>query len=417
MKRALFYIANTRMPNEKANGYQISQMCQAFSESLMDVTILYPDRVAEHGLENTTIQQYYGLRREIPAVALPTQDFIGATGNSRLFKRFGFLAFLWQTLTFGRNLVLFLKSTKVRGLPLLYLRDLNLTQWLLWNLPKPLRSQIVAEVHDLSTKPWRRRRQARILKRTLAVIALTQSMKEDLIALGVPATKILVAHDAVDLKQFDIGNDQKSSRRYLGWPEDRVIASFVGKFHTNGNEKGIPDIIRSATYLLDRYPALLFYFVGGPSGRVPSYLKLIHDLGLSPDRFVFQDKKPVSEVPYCLKASDILLMPHPKSLFYSRYVSPLKLFEYMSSKRPIVASNLPSILEVLTHGKNARLAEPGDPQSIANEIATLIENSELSIKLAENAYQDVQSKTWNQRAQSIQSFWEHEILCAASPVS
>lgn len=65
--------------------------------------------------------------------------------------------------------------------------------------------------------------------------------------------------------------------------------------------------------------------------------------------------------PIRLKASDLLLMPRPNNEFFANHVSPLKLFEYLSSRRPNVASRLPAIMEVLQDGENGVLAEPGNP--------------------------------------------------------
>ena len=78
-------------------------------------------------------------------------------------------------------------------------------------------------------------------------------------------------------------------------------------------------------------------------------------------------------IPIWLKASDLLLMPHPREIFYQKYVSPLKLFEYMCSNKPIIASNLEAIREILKHKKNAFLVEPGSPISISKGIKELIE--------------------------------------------
>src|SRR5690606_26358643 len=119
------------------------------------------------------------------------------------------------------------------------------------------------------------------------------------------------------------------------------IASFVGKFHTNGNEKGIPEIIRAAVELVPAFLDRRFLLVGGPDDRIQTYQVLVREFGLPAERFLFRGKQPVTDVPYYLKASDVLMMPHPWSHFYAYHVSPLKLFEYMSSGRPIVASFLP----------------------------------------------------------------------------
>ena len=66
-----------------------------------------------------------------------------------------------------------------------------------------------------------------------------------------------------------------------------------------------------------------------------------------------------------LADADVLVLPNPASAISNRFTSPLKLFDYMASGRPIVASNLPAIREILRDTENAVLVEPGNPDALA----------------------------------------------------
>ena len=95
------------------------------------------------------------------------------------------------------------------------------------------------------------------------------------------------------------------------------------------------------------------------------------------------------------------MAPFPVSEHYAYFMSPLKLFEYMAAGVPIVATDLPSIREILHHKENAWLIEPGNPQALAEGIQYLLEDPVFAEHLARGAKRDVQQYTWERRAAAI----------------
>jgi glycosyltransferase involved in cell wall biosynthesis len=96
-------------------------------------------------------------------------------------------------------------------------------------------------------------------------------------------------------------------------------------------------------------------------------------------------------------------MPFPKTEHYAYYMSPLKLFEYMASKRPIVASDLPSIREILNE-QNSVLVEPDNPEKLAEGIKRILADNNFAEKISNQAFQDVQQYTWQKRVEQILGF-------------
>ena len=86
------------------------------------------------------------------------------------------------------------------------------------------------------------------------------------------------------------------------------------------------------------------------------------------------------------------------------WMSPLKMFEYMAAARPIVASDLPALREVLRDRENAVLVEPDNAAALADGLRCLLGDASLAHRLATQARRDVEAYTWENRARIILDF-------------
>jgi glycosyltransferase involved in cell wall biosynthesis len=119
------------------------------------------------------------------------------------------------------------------------------------------------------------------------------------------------------------------------------------------------------------------------------------------DRVVFRGYLPPTELAGERLSADIFVIPLLESATSSHFTSPLKLFESMAAGRPIVASDLPSIGEVLTHEVNALLVPPNDPKALAAAIRRLSTDRELRARLARQAGSDAKKYSWGERGRKI----------------
>lgn len=112
------------------------------------------------------------------------------------------------------------------------------------------------------------------------------------------------------------------------------------------------------------------------------------------------------QVPRVLQQADLLVIPLPDDNPVSRSSSPLKLFEYMAAGKPIIASDVPGVQEILEDRRNALLFHASDPKGLAHAVHLLQNDSRMAYRIAANALADAQRYTWDERARSILKFLE-----------
>ena len=122
------------------------------------------------------------------------------------------------------------------------------------------------------------------------------------------------------------------------------------------------------------------------------------------DNILILGQKQYSEIPYYLKSADVLVLPNSgKSNISKEWTSPIKMFEYMASKKPIIASDLPSLREILNEN-NAVLVRSDDFKALVNGIKMALNNINFSAKISTQAFKDVKQYTWEKRANNIIRF-------------
>ncbi|MFH0923456.1 MAG: glycosyltransferase, partial [Candidatus Falkowbacteria bacterium] len=220
--------------------------------------------------------------------------------------------------------------------------------------------------------------------------------------------KTIVASDAVDLKIFGLDLTKEQARERLNLPQapaeycgaSKKIIGYSGKFKTMGMDKGVDDILKALKILNDRN--ILFIAMGGSEKDIAFYQEKVNGLKLN-NQVLLKGAAPQSDLAVFQKACDALLMPFPNREHYAYYMSPLKMFEYMASKRPIIASDLPTIREVLSE-KNAVIVKPDNPEDLARGIKKVLEDDKLYVEIAGRAYEDARNYTWEKRVEKIIDF-------------
>jgi glycosyltransferase involved in cell wall biosynthesis len=220
-------------------------------------------------------------------------------------------------------------------------------------------------------------------RRAKKMVAISQGLKDFYTGHGVPADKIVVAHDGVDLSSFVNPQSKEQARARLGLPLDARIALYVGRLD---GWKGTDTLFEASKSLSEAH----IVAIGGEPAQVEA-------LRTKYPKVVFLGYRPYKELADNLAAADVLVLPNTAKEKVSAYfTSPLKLFGYMAAGLPIVASNLPSIREILDE-QTAVLVHPDEPHALAEGIEMALRHPELG----ERAKEKVKEYTWNARAAGI----------------
>lgn len=368
----IFYIANARIPTEKANGIAILKACESLARAGARVRLILPRR----RMSSAEVFDQYGIQKNFDIVRLPTLDLYGYLPNR--------IAFFLQSATFYTSVKLWLLFRSRASI--IYTRD-ALPLFFTW-----IGYRVAYECHHLSAY---RRLHFFAARRASYIVTISQALKNTFVTAGFDDNKILVAPSGVDLWVFDIAVAKEDARRQVELPQEACIALYTGNFTTMGEDKGIADIIESLKEAKD----VLFVAVGGSEADVAHYTAQAKNAGVA-DRVILRGYAPQKTLAVYQKAADMLLMPFPDRPHYRNHMSPVKMFEYMASGRPIIASDLPTIREVLNES-NALLVPPNDPAKIALALRSAVTDSAQSLELARKAHADVARYSWSARGKAI----------------
>ncbi|MDQ5955135.1 MAG: Group 1 glycosyl transferase [Patescibacteria group bacterium] len=365
MSPHILYIAAIRLPTEKAHGLQIMKMCEALASTGSQMELVVPGRKT-HVVDDAF--SYYKVEQRFSIHTCKTLDFVQ-------LGRFGFLI---TTILFALRAAWYAKRC---GAEVLYTRDRILALLLALLLPG---TPLLFEVHGREPR-WL----IRLVARHAQFVAITGGVADTLVALGVAPEHVLVAHDAVDLSDFSNPESKAVARTRLGITQNAQVAMYIGRLD---GWKGVGTLLEASKQLESVHVVI----IGGEEGQV-------HELQERYPNVQFLGYRPYAELANNQVAADVLVLPNTATDETSvRFTSPLKLFTYMASKRPIVASDLPSLREVLDE-ESAYFVVPDDTSDLARGIMHALTDGEAAQK-ANQARTNVERYTWRSRAESIVRF-------------
>ncbi len=229
------------------------------------------------------------------------------------------------------------------------------------------------------------------------VVVVSQVLRDELISAGVPSDKIVVNPNGVDPTIFRPDRDGLAVRRHLG-PGSEVVVGFSGTF---GAWHGIPTLTRALPMVVEARGCVHWLLMGDGPERV--LIDRAIEQGDLRRSVTLTGMLPHAQMPDYLAACDILVSPHGTQVDGGEFFgSPTKLYEYMAMGRPIVASRVGQIAEVLSDEASALLVPPDDAAALCRAVVRLVDDPGLRARLGAAAREAaVAHHTWRRNADRV----------------
>lgn len=236
------------------------------------------------------------------------------------------------------------------------------------------------------------------------IFVVSEVEKKNLIRAGVDNKKIVVNFNGVDPEMFRPNQGGEDVRKELG-VADKTVIGFVGTF---GPWHGVL-VLAEAIAKMPRDTNCHFLLIG--EGNLKSKVEEIVNTHNAQDRVTFTGRLSHRLVPSYLDACDILVSPHvPMEDGSDFFGSPTKLFEYMAMAKPIVASRLGQIADVIKDQKNGYLLEPANVDMLVETLTTLCNKPSDCKRLGAQAREDVIAHyTWKRNAGRVLEAYSRQV--------
>ena len=361
-------VSTSKIPSTTANSIQVMKICQAYKQLGFDVNLFVPGFTKANWGH---LSKFYGITTPFKITYVPSIKF---------FRRYDFV-----TIT---GILIALKRMSI------------IHTWLpqVAHVSGFLKIPYLLELHELPTGKFgpslfKRLFRSKHQKRFLPISSALKNLYENTFNFQFNQNEVRIAPDGVDLERYQVTLDGSTLREKLGI-NDSFLAVYTGHLYKG---RGMDLLIK----LAEKLPEVYFLWVGGREAEVSYWNEFIKEKHINNIRITgFIENE---YIPLYQSIGDVLLMPYEKKVSGSSggntadFCSPMKMFEYMATGKPIISSNLPVFHEVLNND-NAIFCDYENVDQWINAIQKIKNFPEVGLEIGEQAKKDVQGYSWTERA-------------------
>ncbi|MDC3062397.1 glycosyltransferase [Candidatus Pelagibacter sp.] len=377
----ILYISQSVIPSKSANSIHAMKMCSALSKLRNEVHLF-------------CWNNHYEIEKNI-------KNFFEFYDVQKSFKILRLKIFKFWILREMMTLIYLIYKILTNKYDLIYSRSVQLS----WCLSL-MGIKTILEIHSPPSNKTSFFFKSILKKGDLKFLILINNALKKYISENYEIHKyleLIVMPDAADLKDF---HEFKGKSKFDNIIKNNSIG-YLGHLYQG---RGIEIIIK----LAKEFPRNNFYIVGGAEHHVDTWKNKLYDL----KNIFFLGFQNQTTCSYLRYSFDFLIAPYQDKVYVhgaisedkkkkskletSKWMSPLKLFEYMEAKKPIITSNLPAVKEILTNNVDAILCNPKKFDEWKNAVSKLNKNRKLQKEISKNAYIKLKRNfTWNLRAKNL----------------
>jgi glycosyltransferase involved in cell wall biosynthesis len=232
------------------------------------------------------------------------------------------------------------------------------------------------------------------------VFTLTGALANELVQRGINKEKIQLLPNAVNLEFFQNATRDVSLAAQLGIGEKTFVCGYVGSVV---KYEGLDDLLAAMPELLKRVADSRLLVVGD-GDELDNLRDQAARLGMS-DKVIFTGRVSHTDIKSYYSLLNTVVLPR-KPYSVCKLVSPLKPFEAMAMKIPLIVSDVDALKEIFEHDQTALIHKADDVETLAMAMIELAENPAKRVRLAKNAWEQVkQNSQWNFVVRPVCSFY------------
>ena len=235
------------------------------------------------------------------------------------------------------------------------------------------------------------------------LITVIEEAVERYKSLGIPEEKITVVANYVNQAEFlsPIKLGAEDNSEILQKFKDKFVVTYIGGFDIH---RGLESVIKAMPEVIKECLNIKLVLVG-KGKNLKALVRLSQNLEVE-KYILFEGWQPPSKLPIYIKASDICLIPHLKTVHTDNTI-PHKLFHYMLLEKPVVATNCNPIERIINEIKCGLVYESNDSNGLAERITKLYKNSKLRKEFGLNGKKGVIEKyNWENTSKNLIKLYE-----------